>query len=58
MPQIYCGSLLLIVPLLDDPDVYHGAPVAIQVIGRRLTEEKTMAIAEEIGRLLGNENIP
>jgi amidase len=37
-----------------DPDAYHGAPVAIQVIGRKLTEEKTLAIAEEIGRLLGN----
>ncbi|CAH0053663.1 unnamed protein product, partial [Clonostachys solani] len=37
-----------------DPEAYHGAPVAIQVIGRRLTEEKIMAIAEEIGRLLGN----
>ncbi|CAH0023853.1 unnamed protein product [Clonostachys rhizophaga] len=37
-----------------DPEAYHGAPVAIQVIGRRLTEEKVMAIAEEIGRLLGN----
>jgi amidase len=29
--------------------------VAVQIIGRRLTEEKTMAIAEEIGKLLGNE---
>merc|ERR1712000_294380 len=38
-----------------DPEAYHGAPVAVQIIGRRLTEEKTLAIAEEIGRLLGNE---
>ncbi|OJJ02481.1 hypothetical protein ASPVEDRAFT_62508 [Aspergillus versicolor CBS 583.65] len=36
-----------------DPDVYHGAPVAVQIIGRRLTEERVMAIAEEVGRLLG-----
>jgi amidase len=41
-----------------DPAAYHGAPVAIQVIGRRLTEEKTLAIAEEIGRLLGNAITP
>ena len=40
------------VQLLDDPEAYHGAPVAVQVIGRRLTEERTMVIAEEIGRLL------
>ncbi|KAF7869862.1 hypothetical protein EAF04_004646 [Stromatinia cepivora] len=38
-----------------DPDAYHGAPVAVQVIGRRLTEERILAVAEEIGRLLGNE---
>ncbi|KAJ5590890.1 acetamidase [Penicillium hetheringtonii] len=37
-----------------DAEAYHGAPVAVQVIGRRLSEERTLAIAEEIGRLLGN----
>lgn len=41
-----------------DPEAYHGAPVAIQVIGRRLSEERTLAIAEEIGRLLGNSVTP
>jgi amidase len=40
--------------ITDDAEAYHGAPVAVQIVGRRLTEEKTMAIAEEIGRLLGN----
>ncbi|KAJ4217599.1 Acetamidase [Fusarium solani] len=38
-----------------DPEAYHGAPVGVQIIGRRLTEERIMAIAEEIGKLLGNE---
>ncbi|KAJ5888523.1 acetamidase [Penicillium taxi] len=37
-----------------DPEAYHGAPIAVQIIGRRLSEEKTLAIAEEVGRLLGN----
>ncbi|KAL6705441.1 Acetamidase [Coniothyrium glycines] len=41
-----------------DPEAYHGAPVAVQVIGKRLTEEKTLAIAEELGRLLGNAVTP
>ena len=43
---------------VDDPEAYHGAPVAVQIIGRRLTEERIMAIAEEIGKLLGNETTP
>lgn len=43
---------------LDDAEAYHGAPVAVQIIGRRLTEERIMAIAEEIGKLLGNEVTP
>jgi amidase len=43
---------------IDDPEAYHGAPVAVQIIGRRLTEERVMAIAEEVGRLLGNEVTP
>ncbi|KAH7263835.1 amidase signature domain-containing protein [Fusarium tricinctum] len=38
-----------------DPSAYHGAPVAIQIIGRRLSEERIMCIAEEVGLLLGNE---
>lgn len=41
-----------------DPEAYHGAPVAVQVIGRRLSEERTLAVAEEIGRLLGNSVAP
>jgi amidase len=44
--------------VLDDPEAYHGAPIAVQIVGRRLTEERVMAIAEEIGRLLGNEITP
>ena len=35
-----------------DAEAYHGAPVAVQVIGRRLTEERILAIAEEVGRVL------
>ena len=45
-------------PILDDPEAYHGAPVAVQIVGRRFTEERIMAIAEEIERLLGNEITP
>ncbi|KAN0096342.1 hypothetical protein V8E51_015147 [Hyaloscypha variabilis] len=41
-----------------DPEAYHGAPIAVQIVGRRLTEERVMAIAKEIGRLLGNEITP
>jgi len=43
---------------VDDAEAYHGAPVAVQIIGRRLTEERIMTIAAEIGRLLGNEITP
>ncbi|KAJ5291106.1 acetamidase [Penicillium angulare] len=28
-----------------DPEAYHGAPIAVQIIGRRLTEEKTLTLA-------------
>jgi len=41
-----------------DAEAYHGAPVAVQIVGRRLSEERTLAIAHEIGRLLGNEITP
>ena len=32
-----------------DPEIYHGAHVSIQLVGRRLQEEKVLAIAEHIG---------
>ncbi|OKP13810.1 Acetamidase [Penicillium subrubescens] len=52
------GDLDATVQAEYDPEAYHGAPVAVQVIGRRLSEERTLAIAEEIGRLLGNSVTP
>ncbi|CAG7965718.1 unnamed protein product [Penicillium salamii] len=36
-----------------DPETYHGAPVGVQIVGRRLSEERILAIAEEISRILG-----
>ncbi len=30
----------------DDPEKYHGIPVGLQIVGRRLQEEKVVAIAE------------
>ena len=37
---------------LDDADLYDGAHVAIQIVGRRLQEEKVLALAEHIGAAL------
>jgi amidase len=31
-----------------DPDFYHGAPVALQIVGRRLEEEKVLEMCEVI----------
>ena len=36
-----------------DADIYDGAHVSIQIVGRRFTEEKMLAIAEYVGGLLG-----
>ena len=30
----------------DDPEVYHGAPRAVQLLGGRLEEEKLLAIGQ------------
>ncbi|GAM89787.1 hypothetical protein ANO11243_078260 [Dothideomycetidae sp. 11243] len=34
------------------PEIYHGAHVAVQLVGRRLQEEKVLALAEYVGGLL------
>jgi amidase len=37
----------------DDPEVYDGAHVSLQLVGRRLQEEKMIAIAELVGKAVG-----
>lgn len=37
----------------DDPEVYDGAHVSLQLVGRRLQEEKMLAIAEFVGKAIG-----
>jgi amidase len=37
-----------------DAEIYDGAHVSVQIVGRRLTEEKMLAIAEYVGGLLGH----
>ncbi|KAF2194009.1 amidase [Zopfia rhizophila CBS 207.26] len=36
-----------------DPEIYNGAHVSIQLVGRRLQEEKMLAIAEYVGKAVG-----
>jgi amidase len=36
-----------------DPEIYDGAHVSVQVIGRRYQEEKVLALTEMIGDALG-----
>ncbi|RFU26570.1 hypothetical protein B7463_g9772, partial [Scytalidium lignicola] len=38
-----------------DAEIYDGAHVAVQLVGRRYQEEKVLALAEIIGEALGNK---
>lgn len=35
-----------------DADIYHGAPVAVQLVGKRLQEEYLLGLAEQLGLAL------
>jgi len=35
-----------------DPDFYHGAPVSLQVVGKRLEEEKVLEMVELVANAL------
>jgi amidase len=37
----------------DDPELYDGAHVSLQVVGRRFQEEKILTITEILGDALG-----
>ncbi|KAL8797689.1 MAG: hypothetical protein Q9195_000041 [Heterodermia aff. obscurata] len=38
-----------------DPALYDGAHVAVQIVGRKLQEEKILAIAEHIGQAIRSD---
>lgn len=42
----------MLIFVLDDPSIYDGAHVSVQLISRRLQEEKVLAMAEHIGKAL------
>lgn len=39
----------------DDADTYHGAPVGLQLVGRRLQEEKMLTLAHHIGEEIARD---
>lgn len=39
---------------IDDPEIYEGAHVSLQIVGKRLQEEKMLAIAAHVENLLGS----
>ncbi len=36
----------------DDPAIYDGAHVSLQLVGRRLQEEKVLALTEHLGNAI------
>lgn len=49
--QLRCGSRADM-NAADDPEIYDGAHVSIQLVGRRLQEEKMLALAKYMGEAL------
>lgn len=39
-----------------DADLYHGAPVGVQLVGRRLQEDYLLGLAEQLTNALNNSN--
>jgi amidase len=42
---------------LDDPEIFHGVPIGLQIVGRRLEEERILAISEEVERCLSKQEV-
>lgn len=40
---------------VDDAESYDGAPVGVQLVGRRLQEEKMMTLAEYLGKEIAHD---
>lgn len=40
---------------IDDAEAYDGAPVGVQLVGRRLQEEKMLTLAEYLGEEIAQD---
>ena len=52
VPSRFAGNARKLILWEDDANVFHGAPIGLQIMGKRLEEEKVLAIAGEVGRCL------
>ena len=43
---------MVLILFSDDPEIYEGAHVSVQVVGRRLQEEKVLAMAEYVSEAI------
>lgn len=48
----FCRSRWVLIGL-DDPEIYDGAHVGVQIVGRRFQEEKVLALTDILGHALG-----
>ena len=42
--------------ITDDPTAYDGAPVGVQIVGRKFEEEKVLTIAKVVHAALKDRN--
>jgi amidase len=47
----------MLIALTDDPEIYHGAAVGLQVVGRRLQEERVLGLSEVIGKAIAQSSL-
>ena len=42
----------------DDPEIYDGGPVGVQIVARKFEEEKALAIAKVVNSALKAQTLP
>lgn len=47
----------MLTDLIDDPKLFSGAPVGLQVVGKHLRDEETVAAAKVIEAIIRNATI-
>lgn len=53
LSDLLCYSIAFYSRKIDDSVAYDGAPAAVQILGRRLEEEKILSIAPRVVEALG-----
>jgi Asp-tRNA(Asn)/Glu-tRNA(Gln) amidotransferase A subunit family amidase len=56
LDKIQCRLTIPLIACLDDPALWHNAPIGLQIISKHFEDERLLAISEVIDSVVNDKN--